>query len=413
MMRVLAISPACPSITALLEPRINNPLRALQRQHLIEMFATTGIPMDGIAESRSLFDAVLVQRAVPEYIYSALTDMGVPFVQDVDDNLLARATYRLGWTAETSLLTGLRCSNVLSSPTWRLVHLLEKYSDVALERKAFIIPNAMPYPAKSRAPSQPSRLLWIQGDVAAMTTSRGAVVSAVEDFSRKHQLPLILIGRKVIDDASFTRRVAIGEVDFSALIQFLQFTPTSIGLAPLETVADQETLDFVAGKSDLKILFFDGYGHPGVFSDAPPYADSPLRTKAKVVGNSYAEWTDALEYQYCEGWRSALERSTEIGEERHIDRIARECWLPALETARLSKPVSGSSLYKAVRSFQLKDSAQRQVVPESPVPAITVALDTEVYRLEKELSDLRNSLSWKITAPLRRLARPLMERKHI
>jgi hypothetical protein len=170
----------------------------------------------------------------------------------------------------------------------------------------------------------------------------------------------------------------------------------------LETVADEETLDFVAGKSDLKMLLFDGYGHPGVYSDAPPYADSPLRTGAQVIPNTYAGWVEALEYQYREGWRSARERSERIRAERHIDRVARESWMPALEEARLSKPMSGADLYRVISGFSETGPAQ----PDDSRferEIYRFRLESEVYNLRKEVRDMRNSPSWRITAPLRRL----------
>jgi hypothetical protein len=278
----------------------------------------------------------------------------------------------------------------------------------------------------------------------------------------------------------------MGEIDFSANLQLLEFARTSIGVAPLETAGDGETLDFVAGKSDLKMLLFDGYGHPGVYSNSPPYGDSPFRKGATVIGNSYREWSDALEHVYQEGWRSASERSQWIAKERHIDRVAKESWFPALEAAIIPKPVSGRHLFEAFRSsLEMRNTAASNIgylvanldVARNWVSDIHSAWDhfeahgrhegrhichtpaaledfvltldrefeevaerlrmrqdeanerlankealrasqaeiaslqesiAEVPRLQDEISALRNSLSWKITSPLRRLAKPLM-----
>jgi glycosyltransferase involved in cell wall biosynthesis len=385
--RVLAIFPGD---SALLDLRVKNPLRALQRQRSIDGFRTTGIRFDCLSTDSSQFDVVLIQRAVPESVYLALVNLGVPFVLDVDDNLLARAAYRREKETETAVVTGLRHATVLTAPNPRLVRLLEKYSHIPLAHKAFITPNALPFPAEVRPPSEPKQMVWIQSDIAAMTASGEGVIRAVENFSRRHELPVVLIGPNVIDRAEFTHQIVMGAIDFGANLQFLEFTRTSIGIAPLETVADEETLDFISGKSDLKMLLFDGYAHPGIYSDAPPYGDSPFRTCAKVVENSYANWTDALEYQFRVGWRSVSEQSRRIREERHIDRVARESWLPALEAARLSKSVSCADLYRAFCS-------QHQLFLQEDL----ARFQAEGEQLRRQIDSMHGSISWRMTWPIR------------
>jgi glycosyltransferase involved in cell wall biosynthesis len=469
--RVLAI---CQESFALPELRVRNPLRALQRQNSIAGFKTTGITFEGLADDSSQYSVVLIQRAAPEYVFEALVNLGIPYILDVDDNLLARASYRREAATETSLITGLRHATVVTAPTPRLVRALEKYSGLALAHKVFIVPNALPYPPEIQPPSAPKQLLWIQSDVAALSTSRKDVAWAVENFSQRHDLPLILIGRNVLDRPRFTNQVIMGEIDLNANLQLLEFTGTSIGIAPLETAADEETLDFVAGKSDLKMLLFDGYGHPGVYSDSPPYADSPLRTGATLIPNSYSDWTYALEYQFREGWRAIGEQSKRIRLERHIDRVAVESWWPALTAALLPNTVSGRSLYEAFRrGFEIREHAgaasgrlgangdvadqymdethsvedhlresgrcepgtllrdaraldpsvsklddkrmdlQRRFESFAPRPGTGgTGFGSETHHLRQQLADMRNSLSWKITAPLRKLAKPFMKRNH-
>ncbi len=478
-----------PGVSALLDLRLGNPLRGLQRQGYIEGFSVTAPPFDSLKHDITLYDAVAVQRTMPEAIYMALVNSSVRFLLDVDDNLLAGAAFRNGG-AEPLLVTGLRCADALTTPNPRLVKLLEKYSGMPLAHKAFITPNALPYPADLRASSQPTQIIWIQSDIAALTASRESVLRSVEEFSKRHQLPIVLIGRNVLERPQFTHQMVMGEIDFTANLQFLEFAETSIGVAPLETNSDQETLDFIAGKSDLKILLFNGYGHPGVFSDSPPYGESALRCHARVIANTYADWTDALDYQYREGWRTVSEHSRTIREERHMDRVCRESWIPALESVRLTKPIRGKDFYEIFRSTsQMADDPAsrlgylaknhdvafgyvsnsrtswdhyeehgrlegRQVMHDAGAlndlisrleresseivrqtelriekitggrvnqadgdqmaaikkEDIAPQLGSEVDRLEKEVADLRGSYSWKVTEPLRRLARVYMER---
>ncbi len=51
--------------------------------------------------------------------------------------------------------------------------------------------------------------------------------------------------------------------------------PALLGIAPLETEGDPDTVEFVSGKSDVKMAEYGGFGHPAVYSAA---ARTPTRT---------------------------------------------------------------------------------------------------------------------------------------
>jgi hypothetical protein len=359
---------------------------------------------EAFKNDKTLYDVILIQRAVPEYLYLALFDIGLPFVLDVDDNLLGRASYRYQ-LPELQIRTGLRTAAAVTVPNSRILDLLEQYCGLVLRHKAFITPNALPFPVKPRDPSQPEQIYWIQSDTAALTRSEPAVVEGIENFSRKYHLPVVLVGKSVLARTYFSNQVEMGEIDFHALLQLLEFGPCSIGVAPLETEADAETLDFVAGKSDLKILLFGGYGHPGVYSAAPPYLDSDLRTYAHLVGNSCAEWNDALEFQFREGWQSIAEKTRYIRTARHVDRIARENWHPALQACVLPKPIPGAQLYEVFRAAYLSMKGSSPDLTDE-----NEHLEQKISELKNELATIRNSYSWRITKPLRTIAKPLMEK---
>lgn len=348
--KVLVVSPAAEG-HVLLELRLANPLRALQRQGFISGFTHGGLWLERLNNDQSYYDAVVIQRCVPAQIYQAFTNVGLPFLLEVDDNLLARAAYR-SEPVERGIVVGLEQATALSCPNPRLVRMLEKYSGVRLAAKAFMTPNALPYPETGVRPGPPEQIIWIQSDIAALTTSRSNVIRAVEEFSCRHRLPVVLIGKNVLERPMFTHQVVMGEIDFSSNLQLLQFSPPSIGVAPLETVSDEQTLDFISGKSDLKMLLFNGYGHPGVYSTSAPYSDSPLQAHAIVVDNSHEAWLNALEYAYREGWRDAPQQAEAIRELRHVDRVARESWLPALRECLFQKPVRGAELYETLASFR-------------------------------------------------------------
>jgi hypothetical protein len=263
---------------------------------------------------------------------------------------------------------------------------------------------------------QPSQLLWIQSDIAALGDSREAVARAVEDFSRRNKLPVLLIGKTVIDNPRFTYQRILGQIPFDENLRLLANSSTSIGIAPLETSADEETLDFISGKSDLKLLLFAGYGHPGVYSSAPPYTDSALRQAGVLVGNTYAEWTEALDYQYREGWRHIEAEAVNIRERRASDRVALESWIPALEACRLADPVRGTTLHQAVQAHERAHPGERLLgdceFEEATDVVRTRLLEHHVKRLRAELAAHQNSYSWRISAPLRALAKPIMSRTH-
>jgi glycosyltransferase involved in cell wall biosynthesis len=438
--RVLTISPD--SWGPLLEVRLSNPLRSLQQQGYVDSTTNTGISLDELKNDKTLYDIILTHRAIPETMYDLLDSLSLRFGLDVDDNVLANASYR--WRpVETHILLGLESCVTLTVPTPRLAKALERYAGLSLADKTFVTPNALPFPKPSsaRQPARPSQLLWIQSDVAALDRSKKDVVRAVEDFSRRYELPVLLIGRTVLENPQFTHQRLLGDCSFTALLQMLETAPTSIGIAPLETDADQQTLDFVSGKSDIKMLLFGGYGHPAVYSAAPPYTDSALQDDLTVVGNSYQEWRDALELQYAEAWKNMGTVASRIQSERHVDLTARESWLPALQACVLSKPVRGVDLYEASR-----DTARLEDAPPRPLAYIfaksgilnhsspkgsdsawkydallqqvqneerarsrrlqkrIAALESELKAAKDTLSSVLHSTSWRVTAPLRKIS---------
>lgn len=351
LLRVLAITYLPGAISEL---RLSNPLRALHRMHMIAGYEVIDNSLMGLKNDSRLYHAILIQRVVPKNIYQALNAQDISYALDIDDNLLANAAYRDD-VVHTDLVFGLSGCTTLIAPNVRLVTLLEKYSGLSLMGKAVIAPNALPYHGITEEEiSQPQQLLWIQSDIAALTDSLDTIVRAVGDFARTYDLPIVLIGRNVLKEMKLPNQIIMGEIDFTANLQLLEHYPTCIGIAPLETSADEETCDFIAGKSDLKMLLFNGYGHPGVYSNSPPYEDSPFRDCGVLVSNTYEEWYQALEFQYHTGWRNVGSDAIRIQQERDINRIARDNWLPAIEKSRLKKPLSGHEIYALIMKKKRK-----------------------------------------------------------
>jgi len=349
--RVLVITS---NLGTLAELRMRNPLRALHRMHMIAGFEVVDSDLHPLRSDENRYHVIIIQRAVPEYIYESLNTRGIPYALDIDDNMLATPAYQKD-VVYNAIHKGLLGCQVLITPTTRLVHLLERYSGYSLSGKSWLIPNALPYPRSfHRKPAQPEQLLWIQSDISALTSSIDDIVRAVDDFSQKYYLPVILIGRNVLDRRTLSNQVEMGEIDLTALLQYLAYAPSSIGLAPLETRADEETLDFISGKSDMKMLLFNGFGHPGIYSRSPPYEESPLIDVSTLIPNIYSAWLEALEYQYHRGWKDVNSNAEYIRKERDIERVACKNLLPALQSCIFSSPMKGMDIYAAIRKTRSK-----------------------------------------------------------
>lgn len=124
-MKILAITP---NTGAIAELRIINPLRALHRKNKISGYKIVDYSLSQLIGDNDYYDALLIQRAAPNYIFNSLNKRKIPYLLDIDDNLLANASYR-GLKAELDLLEGLIGCSALITPNKRLISLLEKYSN--------------------------------------------------------------------------------------------------------------------------------------------------------------------------------------------------------------------------------------------------------------------------------------------
>ena len=229
----------------------------------------------------------------------------------------------------------------MSLTSSRLARQIRKYYDVDVDSRSMLIPNAFAFPkSEEPKPTRPNAIVWTSGDYAALTSSKEEVLQAVDDFSARRQLPIYCIGAFRSDIGKQLRNaVLLGEMDYWEHKHYLASSPTMIGIAPLETNADDATLDFIASKSDLKMVEYGGFAHPAVDSAAPPYTETDLQT-GMVVENTYSAWFEAMEAIYQDGYAKEQDCWQLIRKKRHIDWIARECWYPALEKVLLERPLS-------------------------------------------------------------------------
>ena len=190
------------------------------------------------------------------------------------------------------------------------MRFVEKYSGLALVEKSVVCPNAVEFPKQPARPSQqPTGLVITQSHRLALTESKESVLRAVRTFAQRHRLPVYFFGPPVSMlgegvEELLGQVVPCGYLDHWRYHTVLSAMPTLLGVAPLETVGDEATVSFVAAKSDVKMVEYGGFGHPAVYSAAPPYVESDL-TAGTLVSNTAEAWTAGLEDLLEGGWRRA------------------------------------------------------------------------------------------------------------
>lgn len=345
-MRILAITDLTGPIVDI---RLETPLRHLKAQGLIQSFAVCNSKLEGPAPSDAEFDSILLQRLGAPALLAALGDGGVPFCLDLDDNLLLPASYRRGSIPEMGIDMAVECCRVLSCPTRILAQTLEKHTGLQLAQKVRLTPNALEFPGSVRSARRPEQLIWIQSDAAALDHSAARLRAAVEDFAARRDIAIQMIGDAMKTGKPPARSRHMPSMPHHELIAYLDAGPSSIGLAPLETVADEATLDFISSKSDVKKLLYGGMGHTGVYSLALPYMESDL-TAGIMAPNTYGGWMAALEQCYESAWQRGPAEAERIREIRSAARVARLHWLPALQQAASPRPVSLAALRQRLAS---------------------------------------------------------------
>jgi hypothetical protein len=347
--RVLAFADGRDSLVAAC--RVHAPLRALQRAGLIGAYVVTDATLRGAPASGS-FDVVWLQRGADAWLARALAArLEDRYLLDLDDHLLCRPTFLEPWELPDAgaLTTALGACRVLTTPSARLVGLLERRAGLALAGKARTCRNAVEFGGTpGRAPSPPTAILLTQGHRLALMESAEEVLGAISVASARHGLPIWSLG--ALPEALRASAAAAGAT-LSTLVprtwaQYhagLAAGPALLGVAPLETRGDPATNEFVAGKSDVKMVEFGGFGHPAVYSRAAPYVDTDLAC-GRLADNDAASWTAALDELCEDGWRALADEQRAVREKRDLAQVSAESWLPAIRAAQLTEPVDAARL---------------------------------------------------------------------
>jgi hypothetical protein len=345
--RVLAVSDDAPSLRA---GRLELPLSVLRANGLIEGYFIGGSSLVDVPSAEH-FDVIWLQRCRNPRLIDRLHErLDGRYLLDMDDFLLGGAAYLSedGGVGKSALAQAVVGCAVLTTTSERLIGLLQDSVGSRLRDKAVVCPNAFMAPDAMRTPRRPRGMLIAQSDHIAVTSSAAGVLSAVCEVAQRHGLPITLVGAtpRALPQLAAQRDIRLvpmGHLGYWEYHARLGAWPTLLGVCPLETVADERTLRFVRGKSDVKLVDFAGHGHPAVYSDAEPYTESDLRV-GTLTRNDQEAWVDALERVLNDGWRSAAGEQALVCERRDALRVARERWLPALESARLGRARSGADL---------------------------------------------------------------------
>jgi hypothetical protein len=372
--RVLAITVETFAVRQL---RLDMPLCNLKRRGLIDDYLITDHFFQNLPDDYQ-FDTVWVQRMVNEEMCRVLAKVfDNNFLYDLDDFLIGHPTYTMTcfdgnceW--QQTVKEALRSCKVFTGTTNRLVATLEACSGASLSPKALICPNGFEFPQTVRKPQRPVGMIWTSSDFPALTQSREPLLNAISRFSEKYDLPVYSFG---YFNGAISRKirnlVELGPIPFFHHKVLLGSFPPLIGVAPLETSASQADLDFINSKSDLKMVEFGGFGHPSVYSDAPPYTDTDLRCGV-VTSNHESSWFEALEMILREKWKELDTEQAGVVETRNMERIASELWYEAILRVRMDRLLSGADAKNGLKrprkeALEAQRASAARMAPREPI----------------------------------------------
>jgi hypothetical protein len=338
---VLAISRE----TLLRAARLEMPLLNMKRQGLIDDYFITNPTLFDVPDQFA-FDVVWVQRGATSRLIEHLEKkIRSRYLLDMDDFLIGKPSYTSNELPDRDVLVNSiqRCS-VLTVSSARLARIIQRHIRIPIIQKAMTCPNGFEFPALRRTPEQPKGIILASSDDLGLTESKEPVMRAVADFAKRRQLPLHYFGDQAGAITSWFRNaVCLGRTSYFHYHALLASLPPMIGIAPLETTADQDTLEFISGKSDIKMVDFGGAGHPSVYSSAPPYVDTDLKTGI-VADNTIEAWSNGLNSIYENLWKNLDSEQDQVIRLRHMNRIAGERWYNAVVKARLPERMKAAEL---------------------------------------------------------------------
>ena len=333
------------------------PLRILRVETILySLFKAGTIDGFGILSGNNItivgeiqeFDVVCFQREGSNNLKLREKIFTDRFILDIDDLLFANASYREDGFSRWSELHFSQTKELVEKCTFlsvtseRLSCLISEYTGIVCKQKSRITPNCLVFPKgfNSSLTGKAEAMIWTSSDYAALTESKSEITEACVSLCREKKIPLFLFGRFSSQLRSkFPNLRNFGMINFLVHKQMLdEFNGKVIAVAPLESRSNKQTLDFIAGKSDLKMVEYGGHGIETIYSDSPPYRESDLLNRY-LVGNNFQEWKTALEQAY-ENPSLPMEKIADIREKRDAMVVSMQNWLPMLIESTRSSPIS-------------------------------------------------------------------------
>lgn len=351
-MHVLVLSDENDGITTV---RVHRPFAGLIRLGRISGYTILrrGRLVPGVGSAVGGFGAIWVHRADGRLQAEIVARLGLPFVYDIDDNLLAVPGYRQAFSVNSRSVVQdfLARATVVSCATQRLAGLLERRAGLDFGARLVVSPNLTAVGGGRQVAGPPQAIIWASSDRPALMEERDDVVRAVADHCRANRLRLVCIGAPPPVDllGPGVEIEAFGVLPYADYTARLRDLGPSILVCPLATNGDPETLDFVNGKSDIKALEARSLGLVGVFSRAAPYLDSDVAGLV-LCDNSYAGWRAGLETAQARCLTPGA--ASVIPAVRRVGAAGLTPLAAALGAVRLAVPLGLGALIEVVEAVQ-------------------------------------------------------------
>jgi glycosyltransferase involved in cell wall biosynthesis/SAM-dependent methyltransferase len=317
---------------------------SLLRQGMINSYAAA----DGkefihvSAAASAWFDAICLQGEPSGLDWFRQSVMGrLPYLADWDALAWENSHDKGGITEE--MQQSLVHAGAVSVSSRDLLRRLDNAVRLDLTSYAHVVPDGFSFPPIPPQIGRPVGIVWLFDGIAGLPDNIFEILGAINEFSQKYTLPVYCQGE-------FPGEI-LGKIKSHVYphfpggtdpAEFFQARGPLLGIAPVKKDLENDAASAVL--SDIRMVEFGGFGIAGVYSASRPYCESDIRT-GRVVDNTYENWLAALEELYNGGYTEERKNVQQIREKRSIDRIARECWWPALGNAILKEPVPVSALW--------------------------------------------------------------------
>lgn len=369
-----------------------------------------GLSNSAIKES----DIVVIQRDFPvnlenyHAVMSEAANLGKPVVMDLDDDLLALPLHHPDRIkthfakAQLPILIGMMQATALTVTTPYLADFLSKYNT-----NIFVLPNYLDDSLwQFNAPQveligEKIRIFYI--GTPTHVPDLEMLKAAFRALALKYpgRLEFIFYGANLTFDGSVPAGITNLPSETYVYADYVKIAlaqKANIAIAPLEDIP------FNHCKSSIKFFEYSAMGLPGVFSRVPPYTGVVEEGVNGFTASTTDEWVEAL------GW---LIENTHLRESiaRAAQETVRQDWLLS-DHAHI-----WPETYAEIAT--LKNANQAAITTYLPVlEDINLHLNSFYQQQEKthqilklEVVEYANSTSWRLTRPIRKLARFLKKKK--